>query len=79
VKATQEAIQDPRSILEIGVAWLRANTVWALGLTPFALAALQLLIVARGDPATLRVLVQNADPIRVMLGSVLPVIPSDFG
>jgi hypothetical protein len=75
VKATQETIQDPRSILEIGVAWLRANTVWALGLTPFALAALQLLIVARGDPATLRVLVQNADPIRVMLGSVLPVIP----
>ncbi|WP_255788467.1 hypothetical protein [Mycobacteroides abscessus] len=42
---------------------------------PLAVAALQLLIISRGDPATLRVLIQAADPLKVVLGSTLPLLP----
>ncbi|MGE2833888.1 hypothetical protein [Mycobacterium sp. SMC-4] len=52
--------------------WTPERTYWLLGLVPVTLVALQILIAAKGDPNTLRSLVQNLNITAIFLATVLP-------
>ncbi|OZF39939.1 hypothetical protein CH296_01135 [Rhodococcus sp. 14-2496-1d] len=66
--------QDDNFLFKIP-RWLGENQLWVLGLTPVALVSLNLLFVASGDLATLRVLIRGIDPLTAILGSILPIMP----
>lgn len=55
-------------------AFLRGNIVWVIGLTPFLLVALRLLIESGGNLETLKALAQNLDIVAISLTSLLPVV-----
>ncbi|MEB3065666.1 hypothetical protein [[Mycobacterium] zoologicum] len=45
---------------------------WMWGLAPIIFAALRVLVVSRGDPETLRALVQNLNATALVLATILP-------
>jgi hypothetical protein len=51
----------------------RTFRLWLLGLVPIIFASLRLIIVARGDPETLRSLVQSLNITALVLATVLPL------
>jgi hypothetical protein len=50
-----------------------AISLWVIGLVPILFACLHLMIVARGDPETLRSLVQNLNVTALILATALPL------
>ncbi|BBY75738.1 hypothetical protein MPRF_26370 [Mycolicibacterium parafortuitum] len=58
--------------LKSAKAWTPERMYWLLGLVPASLVALQILIAAKGDPNTLRSLVQNLNITAIFLATVLP-------
>ncbi|ANW64033.1 hypothetical protein BCA37_10880 [Mycobacterium sp. djl-10] len=58
--------------------FLRGNIVWVIGLTPFILAALRLLVESGGNLETLKALAQNLDIVAISLTSLLPVVGAIF-
>jgi hypothetical protein len=55
--------------------FLRVHLVWILGITPFLVAALNVLLISRGDPEIFAYLLQNLSLVQLVLGVTLPLIP----
>jgi hypothetical protein len=52
---------------------MQQRSIWLWSLAPIFFAALRVLVVSRGDPETLRALVQNLNVTALVLATLLPV------
>ncbi|WP_131809225.1 hypothetical protein [Mycolicibacterium setense] len=55
--------------------FIRGNVVWLLGLTPFGVAAVQVLLMTGGDPQVFGYVMQSINVVPAVLGLSLPLIP----
>lgn len=69
-----EPSRDSTFTLPTPVEFVKRNLVWALGVTPFAFAALNIMAVSRGDPQVFEYLLQNLSVTSVILGATLQLI-----
>jgi hypothetical protein len=68
-------VAEPGFSLPTPAEFLREHLVWVLGLIPFILAAIEVLIATGGDPLVFSYLIQNMGVVTVVLCSILPLIP----
>lgn|GEM_PF-5771826 len=54
---------------------VRDNPLWVLGLLPLVLVCFRLIYVSRGDTEVMRALLASIDILRIVLATVLPVMP----
>ena len=55
--------------------FVRENLVWVLGVVPFVLAAVNVLVVSGGDPQVFSYLLQDLGVVPLILSVVIPLIP----
>jgi hypothetical protein len=66
---------DDGSVLPHPRSFIRDNLIWILGLVPFALAAIKILLVSGADSEVLRYLVQDLNVVALVLSTTLPLLP----
>jgi hypothetical protein len=49
--------------------------IWVLGLTPFAIAAINIMAISYGDSQVFTYILRNLDLVPLILGMILPLIP----
>jgi len=56
--------------------FLREHIVWILGLVPFALAGMRILIISQGNVEVLTALLLDLNVVALVLGTLLPIVPT---
>lgn len=71
---------EPAPVSDLGrvptlAGFIREHLTWVLGLVPFAVAAINLLVLSGGNPQTFGYLLQSLNIVSLLLGVVIPLIP----
>jgi hypothetical protein len=68
-------VADQDQLLPEPRSFIRENLIWILGIIPFALAGIRVIVVSNGDVEVLRFLMKDLDVIVLMLATILPLLP----
>jgi hypothetical protein len=64
-----------KNLLTALSSFVREHPLWAVGLIPFGVVAVDLLVASNGNPVVFGYILQNIDVLPVVLSQTLPMVP----